>query len=321
MIIRNSATIFNALGGIMNVYKPAGVSVRKVINAIITNLCKDLNQLETRKPRSRLLFDKVDNETYNLEVVPDPADDIKVVGERHQFSDFKCQPAVSLGHFTSGVLLLGINRGTRTAYHIRMNRPVRVYRVTGRFGKATETHMFDSRIIAKSDFGHVSRGKLSGFLSSLQASHQRKMFELCGVDIQSETAYNLATQGTIRPANNNLPVIYGISLVDFKRPYFTLEIHALNEYEDYLATLIHEIGLGLQTVAHCTALRCIRCGYFTVDDSLLRGNWNLQHVISNLQVSSKILEDHPDITNQESISLVNSDTKEELFSATNLIEK
>lgn len=331
MITSDSRAIFRVLNGILNVYKPSGVSVKRVINAIVTNICKgipkiyyfaknkckqkciaDLNQLNVREPRSRLLFEQTNNDSYNVQVISDPADHIKVVGERHQIADFRCQPAMALGHHTSGVLLLGLNSGTRDAFKIRMNRPVRVYRVTGKLGKATETHFANSRIIARSSYDHVSRGKISGLLSSIQASHQKKMFELCGVDIQSETAYNLATMGTIRPAASDLPVIYGITLVELARPYFTVEIHALNEKEDYLATLIHEIGLDLRTVAHCTAIRCLRCGYFSSEGSLLRGNWTLPFVVDNIQANIKIIQDHPSIIHQKSSSLVDTESSNQI---------
>lgn len=47
-------------------------------------------------------------------------------------------------------------------------------------------------------------------------------FRLCGVDIQSQTAYELATQGLMRPATSKTPLIYGIRCIDFKLPEFTI---------------------------------------------------------------------------------------------------
>lgn len=47
---------------------------------------------------------------------------------------------------------------------------------------------------------------------------------LCGVDMQSQTAYELAAQGPIRPLNSNIPVVYGIKCVEFNLPDFTIGI-------------------------------------------------------------------------------------------------
>lgn len=127
----------------------------------------------------------------------------------------------------------------------------------------------------------------------MQASHQKKMYELCGVDLQSQAAYELALKGTIRPDSFKIPVLYGIKCVSFASPDFELEIHAINENETYFGTLMHEIGLQLHTVAHCKNIRCIRHGQFTVEYSLLRRDWKLQNIVNNLNFSRNILEKYP----------------------------
>lgn len=40
--------------------------------------------------------------------------------------------------------------------------------------------------------------------------------------MDSQTAYELASQGPFRPANSKLPVIYGIKCVYYEPPNFTL---------------------------------------------------------------------------------------------------
>lgn len=166
-------------------------------------------------------------------------------------------------------------------------------------GRSTETHFRDSPVTARATYSHVYPEKVSSLLSSMQASHQKKMFELCSVDLQSQAAYELAVKGLIRPAVSNIPLLYGIKCIDFKRPEFTIEVHATNESEAYLGILIHEIGLHLKTVAHCTQLRCIRNSYFTLEDSLVRPFWNLQSILSSLSKCNQIIKNHPEILHQE----------------------
>lgn len=40
--------------------------------------------------------------------------------------------------------------------------------------------------------------------------------------MESQSLYELAAKGLIRPANGNLPVLYGIKCVHFEPPNFTL---------------------------------------------------------------------------------------------------
>lgn len=140
---------------------------------------------------------------------------------------------------------------------------------------------------------------------------------MCGVDIQSQAAFELAVQGPLRPAESSIPLIYSMRCIDFKKPHFTigkmtqrlfkllkinfeiiLEIHAVNESEHYLGILIHEIGLHLKTVAHCTQIRCIRQSHFTLDDTLLRRHWNLENIVNNMMHCQKVIESHPEMLHQ-----------------------
>lgn len=201
------------------------------------------------------------------------------------------------------ISVFGLNAGTKDTYNIGKNRLLRVYHVTGRFGIATEDNYKNSRTVAKATFAHVWPDKMTALVASIQASHQKKMFELSGVDMASQTAYELAVKGPIRPANNRLPVVYGIRCVQFDKPEFKLEIHAINEDEPYLCQLVQEIGLQLHTVAHCTAIRCIRHGHFGVENSLLRNSWNLQGVVTNLELNRKLIAEYPDMLRQRDIRL------------------
>lgn len=57
-----------------------------------------------------------------------------------------------------------------------------------------------------------------------------------------------------------------------------LEIHCVHETQQYLRKIVHEIGLELKSCAVCTQVRRIRDGVFTLDDALLRTQWNLQSI-------------------------------------------
>lgn len=81
------------------------------------------------------------------------------------------------------------------------------------------------------------------------------------------------------------------------------EIQCINEYESYLKALIHEIGIRMNSSAHCISIQCIRHSYFTVEHALLHRHWNLQNIITNIEDCTKILSEHEYITRQKSIAL------------------
>ncbi|ERL92096.1 hypothetical protein D910_09417 [Dendroctonus ponderosae] len=258
MLLPKAPPIWGALNGLICVYKPAEMSVRKLRNILISKISKEMNELEVRPPAGYVAIEGKPTEKLTVSVRPNFADHPLVVGPRYQERDLAVSWSNHLGYYTSGVLLFGIKSGTREAKFIRENLPTRAYRVKGVLGLMTDNCFRTGKVMMKSTWKHVRRHNVDGFLSAMQASHQRKMFELCGVDMESQAAYDLAKQGLIRPANAKIPIIYGIKCVEFEGPHFTLEIQCVNEYEDYMTHIINEIGLKLRSVAHCTDIQCIR---------------------------------------------------------------
>nr|XP_016931461.1 mitochondrial mRNA pseudouridine synthase Trub2 isoform X2 [Drosophila suzukii] len=266
--VYNAATAFKNLGGVLNVYKPAGMKVKHVRNAILNNICKGLNKMVQREPDG-----SVRPRSFRRTSIPSSRPELLhsvQPGGSHQWSP----------------------SGTGQSSSIRKSRPVRVYHITGRLGSATENHLPDSRVTMRANHRHVSADRISGLAASIQASHQRKMFELCGVDLQTQEAYELACKGLLRPADESQPVVYGIRLVHFERPHFTLELHSINETQEYLVALVHDLALELRTAAHCSQLRCVRHAHFDVRDSLLRNSWHLPGIIKNLRHQRDILRAH-----------------------------
>ncbi|XP_044757228.1 mitochondrial mRNA pseudouridine synthase Trub2 [Coccinella septempunctata] len=303
MLVKDAKVIWNTLRGIVCVYKPADVGCRQVRNTIIYKICSELNEMHCRPPIKRVEIEVSNAEEYSVKVVPNLADHVNVVGPRYQQEDLVCSWANYLGRNTSGVLLFGLRDATKTAKFIRENKPTRAYRVKGRLGLSTDTAFKVGRPVERTTWKHVKYVHLETLLSSMQAAHQRKMFELCGVDMQSQLAYELAVKGPIRPVDSKIPVLYGIKCVDFNPPDFTLEIHCINEYETYLMHLIHEVGMKLHSSAHCTGIQCIRHGCFTLDDALLRKHWTLQEIVSNVEHCNRLLEENKFIVKQENAAL------------------
>ncbi|XP_052868626.1 pseudouridylate synthase TRUB2, mitochondrial [Anopheles cruzii] len=310
-LVKDAPTVWNFLHGVINLYKPAGVTTHQVRNTVINNLCRELNQLDVRPALQRIAIEDGFKSQLVVRKVEDLSDNVLVAGPRYHPEDLKCRFCANHGKFTSGVTILGINKGTNLAFQLQQNRALRVYLVTGFLGKATETHFDESRVTARATVKHIGSEKIGRLLASIQASHQRKMFELSGIDIQSQAAYELACKGTIRPADNRQPMIYGIRLTEYRKPFFTMEIHAINETEAYIGELVHEIGINLKSCAHCVSIRCIRHGHFLLENSLLRKDWNLQTILSGMAHTNKLVRQYPEMLAQESSALQGIDMEEE----------
>lgn len=202
---------------------------------------------------------------------------------------------------------MGINKGTRFSYQLRNGAPIQTFRITGKFGKATENNFQGSRITNRSSYRHVKVGKLQALVASLQATYQRQMFEMSGLDIQSQAAYELACKGLIRPKDTKDMVIYSMRTIEFTGKTFTIEVQSMNAVEEVLANLVIDIAIQLRTVACCTQIRCTRYGYFSYEDSLLRNHWNLQNVLTSMHQCEKIWNKYPNMVSNESTTPVGYD--------------
>ncbi|KAF7281998.1 pseudouridylate synthase TRUB2, mitochondrial [Rhynchophorus ferrugineus] len=303
-MVMEAPVVWNNLKGIICVFKPAELSVGRLRTMLIHKICQGMNELEVRPPINYVAIEGNPSKKLSVSVKPNLADHPLVVGPRYQEQDLPVSWSNYLGWNTSGVLLFGIRSGTKQAKFIRENKPARVYKVKGVLGQATDNCFKSGKVVERSTWKHVKRHNMERFLSAMQASHQKKMFEMSGVDLQSDTAYELAKQGLIRPANSKIPIIYGIKCVEFDAPNFTIEIHCINEYETYLIQLIHEIGLKLHSTAHCTSLKCIRHSGFKLEHALLMKHWSIPNILENLATCNEILTNLDGYTPQKNSVLI-----------------
>ncbi|XP_015596873.1 mitochondrial mRNA pseudouridine synthase Trub2 isoform X2 [Cephus cinctus] len=276
-LITDASIAWKLLNGIFISYKPAGISSRIMRSTIQKLLCKELNEMHVRPPTTYVCIEGETNKPMTVSTRPSFADNILAAGPRYQEKDIKLFCPIMPGKDTSGVVVTGIGKG---------------------------------KIVEKSTYKHVRRHMIDKICASMQSSHQRKMFEQCGVDMESQAAFELAVQGPIRPATSKVPVLYSIKCIDFESPEFTLEIVCLNEYEDYLKTLIHELGMKLHTTATCTQIQCFQYGLFNVEHALLKKHWKLEHIIHNIQECQTILDNNEYLLHQKSASLLQQTNSE-----------
>lgn len=105
------------------------------------------------------------------------ADHPLVVGPRYQPSDIKLLCANYLSKDMSGLLVCGINNGTKWAHKLKNSKFPTSYRVKGLLGQATDTYFITGKIVEKATYKRIKRNTIDKVCAYMQAAHQRKMFE------------------------------------------------------------------------------------------------------------------------------------------------
>ncbi|NWH57479.1 TRUB2 synthase, partial [Geococcyx californianus] len=241
-----------------------------------------LNALPQRAPRQQIRFlpapGKDESKAMELVAtrVPMLADHPLVRGPR--FRRLKIGAGHRLDTKASGVFVLGIGHGNKLLTYLYNCHLTKVYTVGGLFGKATDDFSDTGKLVEKTTFDHITREKLERILAVIQGTNHKALLLHSNIDMKTQEAYELAVKGLIRPMEKSPPIITAIRCLQFTLPEFQLEIHCLHETQQYLRKIVHEIGLELKSSAVCTQVRRIRDGVFTLDDALLRTQWDLQSI-------------------------------------------
>ncbi|XP_019696505.1 mitochondrial mRNA pseudouridine synthase Trub2 isoform X2 [Harpegnathos saltator] len=254
--------------------------------------------MHIRPPINHVLIEGSTTEKMKVIVHPSYADHQLVVGPRYQIEDIKLACANYLAKDVSGLMICGINSGNSKIHQLKLCQFPSSYKVRGKLGQATDNFFYTGRIVEKATYKFIKRKTIDKLCASMQAEHQKTMFELCGVDMQSQAAYELATKGLIRPVDKKIPMIYSIKCIDFTPPEFTLEVVSINEDDMYLKSLIHTLGMKLHSVATCTQIQCFQYALFDINLALLKKHWNIQNILDNMEQCDNILNKNKNLLKQ-----------------------
>ncbi|XP_043575749.1 mitochondrial mRNA pseudouridine synthase TRUB2 isoform X1 [Chiloscyllium plagiosum] len=278
------------LHGVFAVYKPPGIHWKRTRDTVESKLLNELNTLEQPVIQQQIRFvpSLINNENGNetqltVTQVPVLASHPRVTGPR--FVGLKVGAGHRLDWQSSGVLVLGVGNGNKQLNGLHHCHLTKEYIVKGSFGTATEDFSNTGRVIERTTYDHITQDRLERIIAVVQGSHQRALLTYSDVDLKSQEAYELASRGLLRPMNKSPPIITAIRCVHFSPPSFTLEIQCLHETQQYLRKLVHEIGLELRSSAVCTHVRRTRDGIFTVDNTLIRTQWDLPSILAAVQAS------------------------------------
>ena len=141
------------------------------------NYPSDLNGLE-RYPRFKnVQIVGATNGEMEVVVKDSYADHPLVTGPQYIYDDIKLEGANFMTTESSGVLIFGVNHGTKFLQDLRGARLTKFYKLKGVLGQARVGNFSTGKIVEKSTWRRIKREQIDRVCSMLQGTHQRKMFE------------------------------------------------------------------------------------------------------------------------------------------------
>ncbi|XP_074067147.1 pseudouridylate synthase TRUB2, mitochondrial isoform X1 [Macrotis lagotis] len=289
------STTWNHLHGLFAVYKPPGLNWKHLRNTVELQLLKGLNSKEQNSPQEHIRFLLAPTKGSEGKELTLTATSVPVLSKHPLVRGPKYTSVkVGIGHRldvkSSGVLVLGVGHGNRLLTDIYNAHLTKDYTVRGLLGKATDDFSDEGRLIEKTTYDHVTPEKLSRILAVIQGSHQKALVTYSNLDLKTQEAYEMAVKGLIRPMDKSPMLITGIRCLQFTPPEFLLEIQCMHETQQLLRQVIHEIGLELKSTAVCTQVRRTRDGVFTLEDALLRTQWDIHSIQKSIQKAASRIQ-------------------------------
>lgn len=286
--------IYKALNGIILLHKPARVSSRAMEDELREYLADSLNSYEPRPIAQRLLIQGDIEAQKSIVKVPNLADHPLVVGPRFLPWEMRLATVHPFLSFKSSGLNLLLLGDANKLFFSKMNRAkmISVYHITGNFGYATDTCLYDGKIIDKATIKHIGAGRLDAALSRIESTQYQRLFDAASVPLDSQQAYELAKAWPSRPPKMAAwPVIYRIRCIHLKLPCFKIEVAICNENEQFLARLCNDIGLMMKSFAFTESIRRVKVGPFDINESLTEKDWTMQNIVNHLAANSRSYND------------------------------
>lgn len=179
----------------------------------------------------------------------------------------------TLDPITTGVLVVGIDEGCKMLPLLLKGN--KTYKAIGVFGERRDTQDITGEILEKVDYQHITREKLEEVIKNNFIGEILQIPPMYSAKkIQGQKFYELARKG-IEIWRDPVPItVYSLQCTRFESLEFDFTVKVGSGA--YVRTLIHDIGLALNSAAYMKKLERIEQGPFQIHDCVPLASLNPQ---------------------------------------------
>lgn len=202
---------------------------------------------------------------------------------REKFSTKKVGHSGTLDPFATGLLLIGINKGTRLLEYLQHQD--KKYHVKAKLGVITDTYDITGEIKEKNEVLKKHMDKLEETILSFKGNYMQVPPMYSARKYQGKKLYELARQGKIikmPPVEVKIYTIENIKIHEDGNFEFECEVSS----GTYIRSLIMDIGYKLGIGAVTTELRRLKVGKFDIKDAVKLEEISEKNIISMIDMLS-----------------------------------
>ena len=186
--------------------------------------------------------------------------------------DYQCKKAFNtskVGHagtldpFATGLVICGINKGTKLLTYLESE--IKSYVAILKLGSKTDTGDLDGRVIKEKEVGFHTKESIKNVLDSLVGKQLQTPPMYSALKIDGKPLYEYARQGIELQRKSREVNIYSLELIEFRDNSLTFK--AVVSKGTYIRTLGETIAEHLKEIGHLTYLRRLSIGDISVEKS------------------------------------------------------
>ena len=172
--------------------------------------------------------------------------------------------AGTLDPMATGVLVLGVGRGTRL---LRFLAPTRkAYLATARLGVVTSTDDAEGEVVRTAATGHLDAAAVRAAAARLVGAIDQVPSAVSAVKVAGERAYALVRRGEQPALSARRVTVYELRVEDVRIGAEKVDLDLVVECSSgtYVRALVRDLGATLGVGGHVTSLRRTSVGQFTL---------------------------------------------------------
>lgn len=192
-----------------------------------------------------------------------------VVGRlRRIFGTRKVGHAGTLDPMATGVLVLGLERGTRFLAHLVT--ATKTYEATIRLGAATTTDDAEGEVLSTTPATHLDPTAIDAGVRRLSGEIMQRPASVSAIKINGRRAHELVREGQEVDIPARPVTVHSFEILDRRQEgdFHDLDVRVHCSSGTYIRSLARDLGEDLGVGGHLTALRRTELGPFTLADAL-----------------------------------------------------
>ena len=184
---------------------------------------------------------------------------------RRIFGTRKVGHAGTLDPMATGVLVVGIERGTKLLAHLVADD--KVYTATIRLGASTSTDDAEGDVLSEADAAHLTDADIMAQVRSLTGEIMQVPAKVSAIKIDGKRAHELVREGKPVEIPPRPVTVFSFDVSDIRRdgPYVDVDARVHCSSGTYIRALARDMGDALGVGGHLTALRRETSGPFTLE--------------------------------------------------------